>query len=287
MEGTGVKFGVYHSVYEWFHPLYLKNPEEYSVEHLLPMLKELVEKYRPWTLFTDGEWEHESSVWHSEDFLQWLYNESSVKDTIAVNDRWGKETRGRVGGFFTTEYGIIDNGRKIEDVELDRPFEECRGIGASFGINKEEGAEDYLTVNELIKTLVSLVSKGGNFQLNIGPDADGTIPPIMEERLLGIGEWLDTNGDAIYGTSVYSAKAPQGVYYTKKDGAVFAMTESFPSKKTVFPEIAYKDTLKAELLGSSSAVEIINESGSLALKTAIDDPSDVDSKYVYVYKITE
>ena len=64
------------------------------------------------------------------------------------------------------------------------------------------------------------------------------------------------------------------------------MTESFPSKKTVFPEIAYKDTLKAELLGSSSAVEIINESGSLALKTAIDDPSDVDSKYVYVYKIT-
>ena len=42
MEGTGVKFGVYHSVYEWFHPLYLENPEAYALEHLHPMLKELI-----------------------------------------------------------------------------------------------------------------------------------------------------------------------------------------------------------------------------------------------------
>ena len=110
LEKTDVKFGVYHSVYEWFHPLYLKDPEEYAVKHLIPMLKELITKYEPWTLFTDGEWDHPSSVWHSTDFLQWLYNESPVKDTIVPNDRWGTETRGRMGGNFTTEYGIIDNG---------------------------------------------------------------------------------------------------------------------------------------------------------------------------------
>lgn len=287
MEGTGVRFGVYHSVYEWFHPLYLKNPEEYATEHLLPMLKELIEKYQPNTLFTDGEWDQESSVWHSEDFLQWLYNESSVKDTIVVNDRWGKETRGKLGGFFTTEYGIIDNGRKIEDIELDRPFEECRGIGASFGINKEEGCEEYLTVNELVKTLCSLVSKGGNLQLNIGPDADGTIPPIMEERLLGIGKWLETNGDGIYGTTVYNAKAPEGIYYTKKGDTVFAMTESFPSNKVNFPEIPFEDGLKVTLLGSDKSVEVINENGTLSLKTDICDPKDVASEHVYVYKISK
>ena len=155
MEGTGVKFGVYHSVYEWFHPLYLENPEAYALEHLHPMLKELICRYEPLTLFTDGEWEHESSVWHSTEFLQWLYNESSVKDYIVPNDRWGKETRGRKGGNFTTEYGIIDvylgTERRIDDVDLDRPFEECRGIGRSFGINKEEGCEDYLSVKELLK----------------------------------------------------------------------------------------------------------------------------------------
>ena len=105
---TDVKFGVYHSVYEWFNPIYLRNPEEYAVEHLIPMLKELIEKYQPATLFTDGEWDQTSDVWHSTEFLQWLYNESSVKDFIVPNDRWGKETRGRQGGNFTTEYGFIE-----------------------------------------------------------------------------------------------------------------------------------------------------------------------------------
>ena len=61
LEGTGVRFGVYHSVYEWWHPYYLEDPEKYALEHLHPMLKELVEKYQPATLFTDGEWEHESA----------------------------------------------------------------------------------------------------------------------------------------------------------------------------------------------------------------------------------
>lgn len=284
LEGTGVKFGVYHSVYEWYHPYYLENPEKYAVEHLIPMLKELVEKYKPATLFTDGEWDCESSVWHSEDFLQWLYNESSVKEEIVPNDRWGKGTRGRFGGNFTTEYGYIDANKKIEDVVLDRPFEECRGIGMSFGINKEEGCNDYLSVKELLKILCSLVSKGGNFLLNIGPDADGTIPPIMEERLLGMGSWLKVNGEAIYDSEVYSKTAPEGVYYTKNGDTIYAITEKFPSKTVTFPEIPFDD-YKVSLLGSDCTTEIKNDNGSLSVKTNIDDPADVDCEHLYVYKI--
>ena len=122
LDKTDVRFGVYHSVYEWFNPVYVRNPEEYALTHLFPMLKELVEKYQPATLFTDGEWEHTSDVWHSTEFLQWLYNESSVKDFIVPNDRWGKETRGRFGGNFTSEYGYVEADKHIEDVELDRPL---------------------------------------------------------------------------------------------------------------------------------------------------------------------
>lgn len=290
MEGTGVRFGVYHSVYEWWHPYYLEDREKYALEHLHPMLKELVEKYQPATLFTDGEWEHESSVWHSTEFLQWLYNESSVKDFIVPNDRWGKETRGRMGGNFTTEYGLIDvylgNERRIDDVELDRPFEECRGIGCSFGINKEEGCEDYLSVKELLKILCDLVSKGGNFLLNIGPDGDGTIPPIMEERLLGMGKWLETNGEAIYESEVYNKKHSEGVYYTQRDGNIYAITERFPSKETVFPEIEYSDKYNITLLGSDARVEAFNRDGKLALKADICSPEDVNSEHLFVFKLS-
>ena len=64
-EGSKVKFGVYHSLYEWYHPLYLKDPERFALEHLHPMMKDLIERYRPHTLFTDGEWDQPAEVWHS------------------------------------------------------------------------------------------------------------------------------------------------------------------------------------------------------------------------------
>ena len=60
--------------------------------------------------------------------------------------------------------------------------------------------DDYSTSSGLIRLLVDIVSRGGNLLLNIGPKADGTIPDIMLDRLLEIGRWLETNGEAIYGT---------------------------------------------------------------------------------------
>lgn len=284
---TDVRFGVYHSVYEWFNPVYLRNPEEYAVEHLIPMLKELVEKYQPATLFTDGEWEHTSDVWHSTEFLQWLYNESSVKDFIVPNDRWGKETRGRVGGNFTTEYGYIEEGRKIEDVELDRPFEECRGIGRSFGFNKNEDVADYLSAKELIEMLCDLVSKGGNFLLNIGPAADGTIPVIMEERLLQMGDWLRVNGDAIYGTRIYSKQLQEGVYYTKKGDDVYAVINRFPFGTQLLELVDYDPEMKAELLGSDAVLEIRDNGGKAEIVFPAINPDELDSEYLYTVKLTK
>lgn len=287
LEGTGVRFGVYHSIYEWFHPLYLKDPEQYAVEHLIPMLKELVEKYQPATLFTDGEWEHPSSVWHSTEFLQWLYNESSVKDYVVPNDRWGKETRGHVGGNFTTEYGWVSGEDRIEDVVLDRPFEECRGIGKSFGLNRNEDLADYMTAKELLQTLCSLVSKGGNFLLNIGPAADGTIPVIMEERLLQMGDWLRVNGEAIYGSRVYSKEQQPGIYYTCKGNDVYVIMERFPFGEQVLELVDYDPALKVSLLGSDAVPEITDCGGKVKLVFPPIDPETVDSSWLYTIRLSK
>ena len=78
-------------------------------------------------------------------------------------------------------------------------WEECQGIGKSFGYNRMEGPNDYKSATALVHLLVDVVSKGGNLLLDIGPTADGRIPVIMQERLLQIGAWLKVNGEAIYG----------------------------------------------------------------------------------------
>ena len=287
LDGTPVRFGVYHSVYEWYHPLYLKDPERYALEHLHPMLKELVEKYQPYTLFTDGEWDHPDTTWHATEFLQWLYNESSVRDFIVPNDRWGKGTRGHFGGNFTTEYGFIEENLRIEDVTLDRPFEENRGIGKSFGFNRNERAADYFTAKQLLEMLCDLVSKGGNFLLDVGPAADGTIPAIMEERLLQMGDWLRVNGEAIYGTSIHSKARQDGVYYTRKGDVLYAILNRFPFGEQTLELVDYSPRLKAGLLGSDAPITVREHHGKAQLVFPPIDPETVDSRWLYTIRLTK
>jgi alpha-L-fucosidase len=85
--------------------------------------------------------------------------------------------------FITPEYstGADPSGRK---------WETCRGMGTSFGYNAQETERDYLSVDALRALLADVTSPRGNLLLNIGPMADGTIPPAQVERLRVIGRWL-------------------------------------------------------------------------------------------------
>jgi alpha-L-fucosidase len=190
---TSVRAGMYYSLYEWFNPVFLNNKPAYVDQHMWPQMKELINTYQPDVFWTDGDWDLPAETWKSPQFLTWLFNESPVKDKIVVNDRWGAGLRFKHGGIYTPEYQ--------PDLDFDNhDWEESRGMGFSYGYNREEDAWDYNTTQSLIIALIDKVSRGGNFLLDIGPDEHGKIPPIMEERLLDIGEWLKVNGDAIYNT---------------------------------------------------------------------------------------
>jgi len=156
-------------------------------------MKELINNYQPEVFWTDGDWDAPAETWKSQEFLAWLFNESSVKDKVVVNDRWGSGVRFNHGGIYTPEY------QPNLDFE-DHDWEESRGMGYSYGYNREEDAWDYNSTQSLVIALIDKVSRGGNFLLDIGPDEHGKIPPIMQERLLEIGDWLTINGEAIYNT---------------------------------------------------------------------------------------
>jgi alpha-L-fucosidase len=187
----GLRMGYYYSLYEWYNPLYLSDKQQYIREHMFPQFKDLVTRYRPDIIFSDGEWDLDSSQWHTPELLAWLFNESPVKDTVVINDRWGSDTRHKHGGYWTTEYTAGMSG-------MDHPWEESRGMGYSYGYNRAERLADYRTSWELIVMLCDIVSRGGNLLLDIGPKADGTIPVIMQDRLHAMGSWLTVNGEAIY-----------------------------------------------------------------------------------------
>ena len=229
---AGLHMGFYYSLLEWRHPLYNRNDIAQFVEKVnLPQLKELVSLYKPDIVWTDGEWDYPWQVWRGPEFLAWLYNDSPVKDTVVVNDRWGARFRGKCGDHHTTEYDDFAYGA----AGAAHPWEECRGIGRSFGYNRFETAEHYLSDEACIETLCDKVSRGGNLLLNIGPAADGLIPVIMEERLLAMGKWLSVNGEAIYGTSAWE-KRPRDmkknrVYFTRKGDVLYAIV--FGSTATV------------------------------------------------------
>ena len=202
VRAEGLRMGFYYSFMEWDNPLYVQNDPEavkrYVDEMMIPQIEELVTRYQPAVFWPDGEWNLPDTSWRSTEILEWLYENCANPEELVVNDRWGRGLRGQVGDYYTTEYGSMGNSSGVADET--KPFEECRGIGHSFAFNRLENYDAYLTRDALVQMLIDLVAKGGGMLLNLGPTADGRIPVIQQDRLVALGEWLEVNGEAIYGT---------------------------------------------------------------------------------------
>jgi alpha-L-fucosidase len=309
----GMKFGFYYSLYEWFNPLWLKDRARYVAEHMTPQFKDVVSRYAPAIIFSDGEWDLPSQDWKSESLLAWLFNESPSRAEVVINDRWGKDCRHKHGGYWTTEYaaGLQDGSR---------PWEESRGMAFSYGLNRAERVDDYKTGREFILVLIDLVSRGGNLLLDIGPAADGTIPPLMEQRLLEIGDWLKVNGEAIYGTRTagrpvqwtegtrpkqeygeYMVKynlmdqvgqAPKNggavkqVFFTKKPGALYAITAGWPGKQLVLRGVKAPANPQVSMLGVPGVLKTSVSGDTLTITTPDLGPEGAPCRHAYAFKIT-
>ena len=133
--------GIYYSLYEWYNPLWLYDKPRYVGEHMFPQFKDVVTRYKPSIIFSDGEWDMTSAEWHSPELLAWLFNESPVKDEVVVNDRWGKDTRHKHGGYCTTEYTAGMSGTTTRGKRA--------AAWASLRLQPGRGPQDYHTRREL------------------------------------------------------------------------------------------------------------------------------------------
>jgi len=261
---------------------------KFPTEKIIPELKELVNTYKPDVVWSDGDWFNSSNWCQGKEFLSWLYSDSPVKDTVVVNDRWGKgDARCQHGDFWTCK-DRYDPGEL-----LPHKWESGFTIDKkSWGYVRTTTVEDHLTPEEIVAWIAKTVAHGGNALVNVGPRPDGLIPPIQEERLRQMGTWLGINGDSIYSTVPWDKQndtITPGVWYTcKKSGGettVYSIVEKWPQASTLVlgvPRPAESTVVK--MLGYDQPLEWSSTGSSMSVK--FPNLQDVPSRWAWALSFT-
>lgn len=195
----GMRFGLYYSGgQDWsldrfpalrsFAQVAQDRPQDAAYNlYALAHVRDLIRRHAPDVLWNDMDWPAAGKR-DGRDGLVDLFREyyAAVPEGV-VNDRWGVPHH----DFRTTEYS---SGGEHE--ESGDPWEHTRGLGFSFGYNREEGADVTLDGAGLARHWVDVVARGGRLLIDIGPTAEGLIPPLQRVALEGFAAWRRRIGDA-------------------------------------------------------------------------------------------
>ena len=261
VRAQGMRFGVYYSGgYDWpFNGAVMRTLADSGlampadpayVAYAEAHVRELIERYQPSILWNDIGWPGGGSL--AALFADY-YN--TVPDGV-VNNRWaeGPATRTALSRFGERARGALigavwpllpDSVKQLNfpgaahadfttpeyhsyPTIQDKPWELTRGIGRSFAFNTNEGADDYLSVDELVHTLADVTSKNGRMLLGLGPDAAGVISEDQRRIAAGLGAWLARNGEAITSTRPYTRAEGRfaDVRYTTRADRLYAIVPS-------------------------------------------------------------
>lgn len=164
-----VVFGTYYSLLDWADDRYPGRSYVDDVVH--PQVLDLVDRYGSRMLWGDGHWGRGGSHWRGDELFAMA---RKLEPQIVVNDRW-----------WADEPGVRSFEYRRPDGIVTESWEMRRGLGASFGLNRAEGADHLMSATDIVSLLTEVVAKGGHLLLSVPPDATGQIPPLHAERLRG------------------------------------------------------------------------------------------------------
>lgn len=275
-----------------------KHPEKWQkfVDYTHSQIDELMSNYGKLDiLWLDGGWVCKKTdetvkkemdlVWENS---RWARNPQSQDVDMAGIV---KNARQKQPGIIVVDRavpGVFQNyltpEQEIPETGLPYPWETCMTMATSWSYVFND---TYKPADELIEKLVDIVSKGGNFLLNIGPGPDGELDPVAYERLNEIGEWIKTNGEAIYGSRMYKVyNEGDNIRYTQsKDGRTkYIFFFDFPEQPVELKELEVNGNCEIKMLGSSNSLK--HQDLLKGTKITIPKKLKKAGQYVWVLKAT-
>ncbi len=282
---AGLKFCFYYSVPDWHHPEF---PAKYSqrgfhgdpnpdadlekyVDYVKGQVRELLTHYGPiGIMWFDGggsfKGTDRAQLMHAQEIIDLVHQ---LQPDCLVNNRLG----------LPADYGTPE--QKIPGQKQENAFEVCMTLNRHWGYNKND--HDWKSPAQVIHNLADIASKGGNYLLNVGPTAQGTFPPEAVRILKEVGQWIDRNGESIYGTSASPfTEQPAWGRVTEKGNRTYLHVFDWPADGTLSVKGLPAHPQRAWLLADPAHKPLLlaDRDGALVISLPDHAPNDADSVVV-------
>ncbi|QGY42540.1 alpha-L-fucosidase [Maribellus comscasis] len=269
--------------------------DDYLQKKAFPQVKELMQNYPGMKmLWYDMPWRMKPE--QSFTFYKIVYD---LQPQIIITERIGNG----FGDYFIPGDNVIPDDRD----KITKPWETVGTHNNSWGYKSYDN--DWKTPDEILYWLLEIVSRGGNYMLNIGPTSEGVVPDQSVYNLLEVGKWLKINGEAVYGTRKWKITkegstqiqmkgtgdrkkqgfknnfAPEDFWFTEKNGKVYAIAIKYPESEALIKCMSINlvgNIKSAKMLGSQSSLSWEQTDKGLKIKL----PRERPNKYGYVIEIS-
>jgi alpha-L-fucosidase len=247
-EKRGIELGFYYSIWDWHDPDF-PDPATFPryEQRMYAQLEELVDDYDPAILWFDGEWstDRPNNPWTERDGERLEAYVRTLSPDIVINNRVGK--RRVVDG---------DTGTPEQEIPSEpvagQLWESCMTINGSWGFARWDS--NWKSATDLTRNLADIAGRGGNYLLNVGPDRDGRIPAESVTRLAAMGDWLRTNGPAVYQAGEPGLVAePEWGAVSRRGDKLYASVYDWADSLTLDARAPFRVT-GARVLGSDQRV---------------------------------
>ncbi len=289
-DAQGIKFCLYYSIMDWNHPSQTVNHSTYYstmssmtartnyINDMKAQLSELITNYNPAVLWFDGDWcanlfpQTLDNWWNQSDGTN-LYNYLiQLKPDLVINERVKRDLG--LGDFAIAE-------QTVPAAALARPWETGATMNGVWGYTTwAEG--NYRSASNILAELVQVVSRDGNYLLNIGPMGDGTMTPGSTNILGQLAPWMNIYGESVHGTTIspFGSAEPSWGYYTKCPGKLYAHVLTWPGTQLQVPLLTNTINRVYLLNDTNTSLSYTVSGGNINISLPVSAPNAMDSVVV-------